>query len=1411
MAGRRRKREASPSTGKAAATHVPSRGSSAEASPAREPGSPFPVVGIGASAGGLEAFTQMLQELPVDTGMGFVLVQHLSPTRASLLAEILSRSTKMPVREVADELRVEPDHVYVLPPDRDMILRAGALHLLPRQEARGQHRPIDHFFRSLAAEQRHQAIGVILSGTATDGTLGLEEIKAEGGITFAQDDSAQQTSMPRSAVATGCVDFVLPPDGIARELGRIASHPYVAPEAPVKEKAPASAREPDLAAVLESVRRATGVDFSRYKTSTLFRRIQRRMMLLKVEGLRDYARLVAGSAGEAQALFSEILVNVTSFFRNPETFERLKEKVFPKLCQERAKQEALRIWTVGCSSGEEAYSIGIAFAEFTAASGHHVPAQIFATDLNGVAIAKARAGVYPKSIAQNVSPERLRRFFAEVDGSYRVAKSIRDMCVFAQHNVLADPPFSQMDLISCRNLLIYLEPVLQQRVLPLLHYALKPAGFLLLGNSETIGSFRDLFEAEDARHKIYAKKPAHPQVALGRAAWLYRDRAAAAAVSGGGQSAAHGAEVQREADRILLARYVPPAVLVDADLEILQFRGDTAPYLAPSPGKASLNLLRMAREGLQAALRAAIARARKEKGAVREEGLRLALDGGIRTIDLEVVPVQGAVTGDGGFLILFEEPGSRRPAAAAGKKRAARRRTAAGAEADLQELDRLKQELAAGREYQQSVIEQQEAANEELQSANEEVQSANEELQSVNEELETSQEEIQSSNEELATVNDELQNRNVQLGQLNDDLINLLASVQMPIVMLGRDLRVRRYTPLAAKMFNLVAADLRQPMRDLRLSLGAAKLEELLEQAIDSVSARECEVQDAQGRWHLLRIWPYRTLDNRIEGVVLLLVDVDTLRHAREYAQGIVAAVRESLLVLDGKLRVKTASRSFYQTFQVAREETEGRLFFDLGDGQWDSPELRRLLGEVLAHDQPFDDFEICGDFADLGVRTLALNARPLAREHGAGPEILVAIEDVTARKHLEEAQLLRQRVADLAEADRAKDEFLALLAHELRNPLAPLFNAAEVLGAPGADPAAVARARDMVHRQLHHMTRMIDDLLDVSRVTQGKIQLRKEEVELAALLAGAMEVTQHHFEARHQEVAVALPPEPVKLEADPTRMEQVFANLLSNAAKFSPAGARIAVSAELPRGREGGNGEVVVRVRDQGVGMDAETLPHVFDLFMQADRSLDRAWGGLGIGLTLVRRLVELHGGKVEARSEGVGKGSELLVRLPAIPTPPTPPTPPTAPPRPRANRRRGAEAGAPGAAPPSPGPAAPRRVLVVDDNVDSADSLAVLLRLRGHEVEVAHDGPEALRAAGAFEPEVVLLDIGLPGLDGYQVARQLRQERRTAGALIVALTGYGQEEDQRRARESGFDEHLTKPVAPETIYNLLARSAEG
>jgi two-component system CheB/CheR fusion protein len=1343
--------------------------------------SPIPIVAIGASAGGLDAFTQVLRALPADTGLAFVLIQHLDPTHPSMLVDILARATVMPIDEAANHMGVEANHVYVIPPGVTMSVAGGMLQLSPRTEPRGHHRPIDHFLRSLAEEQGHRSIGVILSGTATDGTLGLEAIKAEGGITFAQDDTAQHKSMPHSAVAAGCVDFVLPPSQIAQEISRISRHPFVAPGG--DERLP---DEPALGRILELLRVASGVDFASYKRNTLYRRIIRRAVLHKLEGLTDYARFLQDNPGEVDALYRDVLISVTSFFRNPDAFEVLKTRVFPKLTKDRSRHDPVRIWSIGCSTGEEAYSLAIAFAEFTEAARLQIPLQVFATDLNAAGVEKARVGLYPRTIAQDISAERLRRFFAETDGSYRISKSIRDTVVFARHNVLTDPPFSRMDLISCRNLLIYLEPSLQLKMVGMAQYALKPHGVLWLGSSENLGSYRDVFDVENVKHKIYLKRPGRSRVALN----MFPAQAATGRSDGPPrrEHGAVGADAQREADRILLTRYVPASVLVSADLEILQFRGDTGLFLAPSPGKASLNLLKMLREGLLVGVRGALAKATREEGPVREEGLRVRSNGGYRHVDVHVIPIRrnGVVTGPH-FLVLFEDVAAMKSrhgpeVSERGKARGADATPRIERETAGRETNRLMQELAATREYLQSVIEQQEVANEELQSSNEEVQSANEELQSVNEELETSKEEIESSNEELATVNEELQNRNLQLSLSNNDFVNLLASVHLAIVMLGPDLRIRKFTPLAEKMFNLIAADVGRPITDIRLGVGVPNLTELMIEVIETVTVKELEVRDKEGRWHILRLRPYRTLENKIDGVVVVLIDVDALKRDQEIQRRqseLLEQTEEPIFMWElGGGGITYWNRGAEEMYGFTKAQAMGRASHEL---LATSPPPHVYMGALQR------EGHWTGELTHVrsdGERVVVESRMVMERREDRAALVFQTDHIITERKQMEAT--LRQRAEELLAADRNKDAFLAMLAHELRNPLAPLSNAVEIMRQSAVPPAMLDRAREVMTHQIQSLSRLVDDLLDLSRMTQGRIALHKEPVDLLTIVERVVETNQHSLEARNQTLTLSLPAEAIYLEGDVFRLEQILGNLLNNASKFTAQGGQIWLTVE---GGAASPNAVVIRVRDTGMGIASDQLSRVFDLFMQADASPTRATSGLGIGLTLVRHLVELHGGSVEAHSPGLGRGSEFVVRLPA----------PDERPRGAARATRRALAVQ---------ESVPHRILVTDDNVEGAETLAIVLRRAGHEVQVAHSGARTLEIAAEFQPQVVFLDVGMPGMDGYETARQLRDLAGFEDTLLVALTGYGKESDREQAYEAGFDEFLVKPALPDVVTALASQT---
>jgi two-component system CheB/CheR fusion protein len=979
------------------------------ASPVQEPEPGlFPIVGIGASAGGLEAVSELLQNLPSDTGMGFILVQHLDPKHSSELRNILSRITTIPVADVIDGTVVSPNHVYVIPPNSDMTIRGGVLRLSPRSLTRGQHLPVDHFLRSLAEDRGALAMSVILSGTASDGTEGSRAIKAAGGITFAQDaNSAKYSSMPLSAVGAGCVDFVEAPATIAKELARIGQHPFLS-SPPSASAEPAIASENQLEILLALVYDATGVDFTYYKQTTLERRIKRRILLHRLDSLKQYLAFVRNTPGEIEQLYQDILIHVTGFFRDPDTFEALHKQVFPFLFAENRKNETIRVWVPGCSSGEEVYSLAMAMLEYiwlrtqrtARVTPGTVPFQIFATDISDGSLDRARSGLYSGSSIGEISPERLKRFFVEVENGYQINKSLRDMCIFARQNVAKDPPFSNVDLISCRNLLIYLGPVLQRRVLPTLHYALRPNGYLMLGGAESLGIFAEHFAPVNKKCRIYQKKKSSIAPAVSFAAEYQLGRRPGTTVAREPQGPS---SIETNADKILFNRYIPPSIVINESMQILQFRGKTGAYLEQPAGQPTFSLTRMARAGLLVGIRSALSQAKKENAPVTKAGLTVQSDGGAREIGIEVIPIRQPGSQERFYIVVFREDQDSGAAKRSGKNGNTQTKSSKTSRVSSRNTDRLQSELAQAREEFQTVTQDHETLTEEYKAANEEILSANEELQSSNEEMETSREELQSSNEELITLNEELQNRNGELSTANSDLLNLFDNVSIAVVMVGRDLQIRRFTPPAQKLLNLLPTDLGRQLSDLRPNLDVQDLGVLAREAIESVSSMELAVRDRQGTRFQMHVRPYKTWDGRIDGAVISFQDIDTIlmKHrldlAQLFAQELIETAREAILILDGNLRVVNANIAFYRIFEVKRAETEGRAIYDLGDGQWNIPALRVLLEKILPGNTRVEDFQARHDFPNLGERIMLLNARRIDPQSGE-QLILLYIEDVTGK-----------------------------------------------------------------------------------------------------------------------------------------------------------------------------------------------------------------------------------------------------------------------------------------------------------------------------------------------------------------------------------------------------------------------------
>jgi PAS domain S-box-containing protein len=851
----------------------------------------FPVVAIGASAGGLAAFSGLLRALPEVSGMAFVLIQHLEPEHESALAALLAKATQMPVVEVSDKLAVKPDHVYVIPPNRSMTIRKGALRLAPRTAGAALRHPIDDFATALAAEKGAAAIGVILSGTGSDGTYGLKAIKTAGGVTFAQDPKgAQWPAMPMSAITAGAVDFVLPLKGIAAELARIGRHPYLGDGLEVPEGN-------DLDKICLVLRSTVGVDFRLYKQATVRRRIARRMALKKIASLAKYAQVLRQNPDEARALADDIFIHVTSFFRDPECFQALRKKVLAKLAK-KAAGEPIRIWVAGCSTGEEVYSLAMLLLEEMGDKATGTKIQIIGTDIQEKAVEHARLGIYAETAVAPLTAARLKRFFVKVEHGYQIQKPVRDLCIFARHDLATDPPFSRLDLVSCRNVLIYMGAQLQKRLVSMFQYALRAGGFLFLGKSESISEYSDAFHAEDRKHRIFQRKPSssrfHPVAGAA-------DPLVAPALTAPKPNASSAAvDLRREAEEMLLEDFAPPALVVDANLHIAHFQGDTSPYLSPATGQPSFHLLKMVRPELMVDLRAAIHRAKKERAPVRVEELQFQHQGQTASVRLEVRPLRGHDGKRQDFLVVFHKthPVVNAPARTTAKGESKR---------EAAQRSKLERDLVSTREHLRALIADHEAAQEEMKAANEEVLSSNEELQSTNEELETAKEELQSSNEELITLNEELQHRNAELTVLSHDLNNLLVGVDVPVLVLDAALRVRRFTPVAGRLLNLIPGDIGRPFSNIASNLNVSDWDQIFAAVTKQGRQVDREVRDKAGHQYSLRARPYETTANKIEGVLVALLDTDLVFRSRDEARVAQGAAHDAQIYTESILNSLTA------------------------------------------------------------------------------------------------------------------------------------------------------------------------------------------------------------------------------------------------------------------------------------------------------------------------------------------------------------------------------------------------------------------------------------------------------------------------------------------------------------------------
>jgi two-component system CheB/CheR fusion protein len=1498
---------------------------------------PFPVVGIGASAGGIQAVCELLERMPADSGMALVVIQHLPPDHQSILAEIFARHTQMPVLEIEDGMVLASNHVYVIRPAFSVAMDGGTFSLGEPVEQRGHRRPIDDFFRSLARVQREKAIAIVLSGVGTNGTSGAQAIKAAGGVCIAQDpDTADFAGMPRSLINSGYADHVCKVSEMPEALIRYIRHPYIDPATRGREHAEALLR-PDkeyLTQIFAVLRTRTGHSFNGYKKPTVLRRIQRRMGLRGMTDLHAYTDCLREDSEEARALANDLMINVTGFFRDPEAWEGLRTSVIAPLIERCPLDSSVRAWVTACASGEEAYTLGMLLMEEMDRQGKHAEIKIFATDTADKALAFARAGVYPTGIEGDLSAARLERFFDKEEHTYRVKKSLRDSVVFAAHDVLRDPPFSRVDLCTCRNLLIYLEPDVQQRVVFMLHFALRESGYLFLGSAETPGAGEKLFDTISKKWRIYQRTnvPHHSFDLSGLVSTTPAPSGRRDLVVSLPMPSTRGLPTPA-IQQALLDQLGSATIVVDRTDRIVYFSGDTAPYVTQPSGEPTRDVFEVIKPSLRAAARTALRRAATQGEPVTILG-EISSEDTPRAIHLTAAPLPTSKPAEY-FRITFELA-SMSPVAIREHSDSAAPDASRSIVSILPgpEATGLEDELRVMRRELQSTVEAFEASNEELKASHEEVVSINEELQSANEELETGKEELQSLNEELITVNTQLQAKIAELEATTNDLSNLLSSTNIAVVFLDTQFRVRRFTPAVYDLLELIPGDIGRPIANLAQKFAGGGLLEDARAVLARLIPLEAEVLSNSGSWYLRRTLPYRTADNHIDGVVITFVDISARRRAEQAMensqtrlQAIMDQMPVAMLMVDAasgtllhanrpaaqlmnlpypvpsigsEWKLAAASfegthpdgrryrpqdwplaRSLAQGIAVAGQEiafrhpdgTAGVLSISStpvldGDGKmiaavatlFDITEQRRAAEQLRESEQGLQllidsaldyaifmiDLDGCVISWNRGAerllgwteeeaigRSAALIFTPedrvagvpekeleTARSHGRAVDervhqrkngerfwasgMLMAvyddkgtlcryakiIRDETDRKRAEEDL---QRALDEAErvrasaesANRAKDEFISTISHELRTPLNTIRLWARMLGSERLpEPDRIEGVR-MIDRSAEAQQHLIDDLLDVSRMSSGQLRLNLHLTRLAEVVRSAIESVRPSADVRKVQIVSALSDEVGVVRADPERIQQVLLNLISNALKFTPGGGRIDV--QLTRSGD----DVIMIVKDTGIGIRAEFLPHVFERFRQAEIVATRQHGGLGLGLAIAKQLVELHGGTIVAHSEGEGKGATFTATLPL--------------PKSNSEQRE-----FPTHARSSNDGLNHLHILLVEDDSGSRLATCRALELRGAIVDAVPNASFAMATYTQTRPDAMILDIGLPGEDGYSLIARIREHeaaQRRSRVPAIALTAFARTNDRESAFAAGFDEHLAKPVDIEILVSVLLK----
>jgi two-component system CheB/CheR fusion protein len=1350
---------------------------------------PFPVVGIGASAGGLQAVKSFFEQMPNDNGMAFVIIFHLSPDYPSQVDRIIQEVTKMPVRQVTETIAIEMNTVYVISPAHNLMMNDGYLSVTHAHRPPGMHVAIDLFFRDLADVHKERAFCLVLSGSGSDGAVGLSRIKEQGGVTLVQTpDDAEYDGMPRAAINTHMVDLVLPVMEMPQKLielwhnARAITLPN-ANDPEIKTTPPASKREAAMAEqhlqdILSQLRAGSGHDFKHYKRATVLRRIERRLQVTAQPDLGAYYDYLQAHPEETKSLLGDMLIGVTNFFRDREAFEALERNVIPDLVK--ALQDALphrdeiRVWSAGCSTGEEAYSLAILLTEQLALDANPAKLQVFASDIDDRAISFGRNGVYPEAIITDVPPSRMRQYFTLENHHYRVRKEIREKVLFAKHSLLLDPPFSQIDLIVCRNLLIYLDREVQREIMQMFHFALRPGGYLFLGSSESIDGCLDMFTPVDKRNRIFrAKSVSSPR----RAPTLPRGGYARTTIATHPPAPAVARKVSfADIHMRALEKATPPSIIVDAHANILHMSEGAGRFLRYVAGEISRNLLTLAHPDLRLDIRTTLYQVQQSGLPVTSRKVPIEREKRKYVVDLNAQPYKDDETDSEYILVIFEErdvdPEQLLDVSAS--------------QTENQMLANLEHELQRTKQHLQETIEQSEVSSEELKASNEEMQAINEELRSATEELETSKEELQSINEELLTVNTELKAKVEETDKVNDYLTNLIASTEIATVFVDRNMRIRWFTPRATEIFSMLPVDTGRSLMDITHRLDYSEMAEDAATVFESLNMIEREVYSSDQRWYIARLLPYRSSEDHIDGTVLTFIDITKRRTAEaelRISEERMRLVAESthdfaIIILDDHGAITDWNTGAKLIFGYAKEEVLGAyydLIFTPEERSSGAPEieLRAAREQGRGEDERWHLRKDGSRFYCSGE---------VIRLEGESLKGYVKIaRDLTGHKRLHEEQ--SQQLAETQTSSHLKDEFFAVMSHELKHPLNLIQLNAELLRrlpmTKSVSPAmkAVNTICDAVSSQ----ARIIDDLLDVARVRTGKLKLKKQAVDLGRILQDIHTVVvndQHPCEIILQ---VPQPPDPpLVVDADSTRLEQIIWNLVNNALKFTPKDGRVELIAHRVEDM------AQLDVIDSGIGLEQHNLNKVFDLFSQAENQhATHQREGLGIGLSLVRQLVEAHGGSVDVRSEGIGRGCTFTIRLPL-----------SHPHQQAANQTQATG---------ESGRLIGQKVLLVDDSRDVMEVLQMLLEMEEAHVEAFSDPLLALKAAKEGNYDVIISDIGMPVMDGHALIQAIRQIAHHKYTPAIALTGYATSSDQKKTRQSGFNYHVSKPVAHDDFIDII------